>query len=295
MWVCKTCGQINEDTETACMLCGSTDREKYETAPAPKVVIPPPEERVAKRPDPKIDTSLKRPTFGTGSTTKTTGTGGSTRTGSGIDTTIRRPSSTGSTSSTRPTSTATRPTSTSSSATRTSSTSTGGGYTGTSSTYTPATTPVAVKPYRWWLSPLIFLVASLVGFYPVASLALDKGVSAIAPIAVALPVIAILCFVQRACFHRGAGVLGFLYQIALTVGGFLYIDHLFTDVYDSDIGLYLLMAAAIFVGVLVLKIRSIVRFFRAGRKGFAIPLIFLATGDLYFFFAAFMNSILTPI
>lgn len=289
MWVCKTCGQINEDTVESCMLCGSTDREKYETAPAPKVVIPPPEERVAKKPTPKIDTSLKRPTFGTGtSTTRTTGTG---RTSSGIDTTIRRTTSTPSTT-TRSTASPTR--SSTSASTRTS----GSSYTGTTggtSTYTPTTTPVKVKPHRWWLSPLIFLLASLVSFYPVARLALDKGFGSIAAIATALPVIAIIVFIQRACFYRGARVQGFIYQILLTVGGYAYLNHLFEDVYDSDIGLYLLMAAAIFVAVLVLKIRSIARFFRAGRKGFAIPLIFLASADSFFLLAAFMNSILTPI
>lgn len=282
MWVCKTCGQINEDTDTSCMLCGSTDREKYETAPAPKVVIPPPEERVAKKPTPKIDTSLKRPGYGTGtSTTKTTGTGRST---SGIDTTIRRPSSTAS------------PTRSSTSAsTRPSGSSSYTGTTGGSSTYTPTTAPVKVKPHRWWLSPLIFLLASLVGFYPIARLALDKGIDSIAAIVTALPVIAIILFIQRACFYRGAGLLGFLYQLALTIGGYYYLDYLFEDVFDADIALYLLMAATIFVAVLVLKIRSIVRFFRAGRKGFAIPLIIFASGDFYFFIAALMNSILSPI
>lgn len=290
MWVCKTCGQINEDTDTSCMLCGSTDREKYETAPAPKVVIPPPEERVAKKPTPKIDTSLKRPSYGTGtSTTKTTGTG---RSASGIDTTIRRPSSTAS-SSTRSTASPTR--SSTSASTRPSGSSSYTGTTGGSSTYTPTTTPVKVKPHRWWLSPLIFLLASLVGFYPIARLALDKGIDSIAAIVTALPVIAIILFIQRACFYRGAGVLGFLYQLALTIGGYYYLDYLFEDVFDADIALYLLMAATIFVAVLVLKIRSIVRFFRAGRKGFAIPLIIFASGDFYFFLAALMNSILSPI
>ena len=42
MWMCKICGQNNDDSADSCMLCGGTEKEHYTPPPTPKVVVLPP-------------------------------------------------------------------------------------------------------------------------------------------------------------------------------------------------------------------------------------------------------------
>ena len=243
MWMCKICGQNNDDSADSCMLCGGTEKEHYTPPPTPKVVVPPPEERVTRRPVGTIDPTLRRPSATSYSRTR--------------DTTLRPP--------TRPSSTASdsASTGTSGSSSRTGSSSVGS--CGASDT---------VGRRRGWILPLILFIISLAVFYPLGMYSANKGSYIGLNFAVAFPFISLLLLINAICYRKGgARASGLVTQIIASLGCMILLSAL-----NAGEALFITMLC---ITLFVLKLFGIVRCFRRGRPGLAIPQIILLNFDLY--------------
>ena len=266
MWICKSCGQNNEDAASSCILCGGTDKESYVPAPDSKVVIPTAEERSRKKAE-TIDTSLRRP--GTAASfTRTGSTGGST---SGYDTTLRpRGTVTGGSGSSSPRTAPTPP------------------PTRPSGTSTPTIRPsffTRVKDffeYHWWILPLAFVVIMAIAFYPLGEYFDEERMHFFVVLDVALMIISVLHFIWKCCYFDGyARVIGLVYGILCS---FVLIN-VFASTTQMDferVGKqFVLLCGLLFVALFIQKLRGAIMGFRSDRPGLAITNIIFCASDFF--------------
>lgn len=247
MWICKTCGQNNDDAQDSCLVCGSTEKEHYTPPPAPEVKIPTAEERKVTRPTGTIDPTTRRPiripTYVRRDTTLRPPTPSPTPT----PTPPPRPAPTPS----RPTSTPTRP--------------------------TPAPTR---RGLPWWIIPTVLAVISFATFYPLMMFWANKYSFVGINLSAAMPLFSVFLFIHCAAYHGGkARAIGPIGQYIGSVFIFAFLT--FTSVAES------LCCGVVAVSLVVFKILGIIRCFKQRRLGFAISQIIFTLIDAYVALASF--------